>query len=248
MKSMVDNKLLKVALSAALIILVLPTAGLGQELSLAEPAKPTFNLNARIDDNAQLSREDLSLPGSQSPARDQPFTGSPGEGSEALPMPDMNAGPSRVQTNFPLNAQQEDVVNSQPDNLMTEYGVDWSAWISKLTDRWFFVLKRMEDHSGLIFHTQGPAQIQFTAYPNGQLGGISLKKTSGVEMYDRMQVESLIRSTPAPPFPQGTKRTSFSLVLGWESHPRKPGEQDFVPGSFGRGFPMERVKEWVNSQ
>jgi hypothetical protein len=60
-----------------------------------------------------------------------------------------------------------------------------------------------------------------------------------------MQIQALANILPLHRFPKGTRRTSFTLVQGWESHPRRPGEEDFKPGSFGKDTPMEVVQQWV---
>lgn len=128
-----------------------------------------------------------------------------------------------------------------------EYNVDWSSWISKFADRWYFVLKQYEMAQNAQFVTVRPALFQFTCYTNGTVANVVLKQSSGNVAYDRLQVIALMQAMPAPPFPVGTHRQSITLVQGWESHVRKPGENDFTPGSFGRGFPMEKVKEWVQT-
>src|SRR5207248_1593152 len=106
-------------------------------------------------------------------------------------------------------------------------GVDWSKWVSQMADRWFFALKRLEDQSGYQFHTVRPALIHFTAHPDGHIDNVSLQQTSGVDMYDRLQMQALTMCQPAPPFPTGTRRDSFTLLQGWESHPKQVGEEDF---------------------
>jgi hypothetical protein len=211
-------------------------------------AKSSFRLNARFDDRASLSRDELMTPDSQIPA---PFRSNrsqeiDGQGGEALPMPDVQMPAQPTGMGFPLGAQQNQ--EPQGQSSMTEYGVDWSKWVGQMADRWFYALKKLEDQSDYQFHTVRPALIQFTAYPDGHIDNISLKQTSGVDLYDRLQIQSLMMCQPAPHFPRGTKRTNFTLVQGWESHPKQQGEEDYQPGTFGHGFPMEKVKQWVNSR
>jgi hypothetical protein len=128
-----------------------------------------------------------------------------------------------------------------PDDL---YSVDWSVWVTNLADRWFFNLKQLETLYRQDFHSPRAAQIRFTCYPNGTIGNISLEQSSGIPSYDQLQIQSLVQTMPLAPFPPGTQRKSVTLVQGWESHPRRLGEQDFRPGSFGRGFPQEKVNKW----
>ncbi len=201
------------------------------------PQKQPFHLRAAVDDRAagpqneerpQLSREDVALIPPQSQPPLSRFDLGAGEGVNLAP---------------PQRAQQE-----EPQSSLNEYGVDWSRWVGELNDRWYLNLKNLEDQSGYQFHTVRPALIKFTCYPNGQIGDISLKQSSGVDLYDRMQVEALLQVTPLPPFPRGTQRTSFTLMQGWESHPRKRGEQDYRPGGFARGIPMEIVRQWFSTR
>ena len=134
---------------------------------------------------------------------------------------------------------------SDQQALLKEYNVNWSGWISVLADRWYFVLTQYENGIGARFVTERPALIEFTCHEDGSISDIYLKQTSGVPVYDRLQMIALSQVAPLPAFPQGTKRRQITLVQGWESHERKQGESDFKPGSFGKSFPMEKVSEWV---
>ena len=156
---------------------------------------------------------------------------------------------------FAASAQENPVPAIPADNpdvidksYLQEYAVDWSGWIARLADRWYYVLRMNEEVVGDQFITARPALIQFTCYSNGQIGNMILKQTSGNTAYDRLQMIALMQAAPLPAFPQGTHRTSITLVQGWESHIKQAGEQDFVPGSFGKGFPMEKVKQWIKAK
>lgn len=127
-----------------------------------------------------------------------------------------------------------------------ESGVDWSKWVSQLADRWFLNLKNLEFRSAKVYRTARPALIRFTCYRNGTIGGVWLRQSCGVPEYDKMQIEALKRCTPLPAFPEGSVRMSYTLLQGWECHPREAGETDFKPGSFGKDFPVEHVG--VNSK
>lgn len=122
-----------------------------------------------------------------------------------------------------------------------ETGVDWSKWVGVLADRWYLNLKNLEFRSAKIFRTARPALIHFTCYRNGTMSNVYLRQTCGVPAYDQMQIEALKRCTPLPPFPEGSVRQSYSLLQGWECHPREAGESDFKPGSYGKNFPVEHV-------
>ena len=170
---------------------------------------------------------------------------------QASPLPIGNSNPGAVisRAHVPAapmgtlagKAQQDDT----PGAFMHEYNVDWSTWVSSLADKWFYVLRTSENGLGVQFMTPRPALIQFTCYADGTIGNIFLKQSSGVPVYDQLQISTLMLVIPNAPFPHGTKRTSITLIQGWESHQKHTGESDFQPGSFGKDFPAERVRQWV---
>jgi hypothetical protein len=133
------------------------------------------------------------------------------------------------------------------DVRKVEYNVDWASWLAKVADRWFFILDQYERSTQQHYVTLRPALFRFTCYNTGQIANITLNQSSGNATYDRLQMVALIQSMPVPQFPAGTRRQTITLVQGWESHVRQAGESDYVPGSFGRGFPMEKVTQWVKS-
>jgi hypothetical protein len=169
---------------------------------------------------------------------------------QAIPaIPTLQAAAQQEQSQTP-NLAAEQSANTIESDLaqdvkMREYNVDWSSWLAKVADRWYFMLQLCEQATGSTFVTIRPALIQFTCYSNGTIGNVMLKQSSGSPVYDRVQMVALMQSMPVPPFPYGTHRQTITLVQGWESHYRRPGESDYIPGSFGKGFPMEKVKEWV---
>jgi hypothetical protein len=184
-----------------------------------------FKLNAQFTHHQSLSRNEVD---SSAVAMTRPQT------------PD--AASSQFSIMPPQGAPSMDV---NPQGYISERNVDWRGWIAALADRWYYVLRLHENSSGLQYLTNGPALIQFTCFANGTIGNISLQQSSGNDAYDRLQMIALMQTAPLPPFPLGTRRSAISLCQGWESHVKRPGEQDFVPGSFGRSFPMEKVTEWV---
>jgi TonB family protein len=119
--------------------------------------------------------------------------------------------------------------------------VDWSGWASQLADHWFSNLKNLEYNSHRGWTTDCPAMIQFTCHADGRITNIQLRQSCGNTAYDNMQIEALKRTIPCPSFPAGTHLNSYTLIQGWEAHPRHPGEQDYKPGSFGHNMPAERV-------
>jgi hypothetical protein len=213
------------------VLLALP--GFAQEESAAADGK--FQLSATMNSKAQLSRGEMDK-------------NALGMGSLAAPRPVQrgealiaNAPPRAI----PKQTQQNDDV---PGSFMQEYNVDWSHWVSAQADRWFYILRYSEEALGIRFDTPRPALIQFTCYADGSIGNLVLKQSSGVPAYDRLQVEALLATMPTMPFPKGTVRKSITLCQGWESHKKRPGESDFQPGSFGRDFPLERVRQWLQGR
>jgi hypothetical protein len=99
----------------------------------------------------------------------------------------------------------------------------------------------MEFTSKKKWTTVRPAQIQFTCHRDGHIGGILLHQSCGNKAYDQMQIEALKRCQPLHPFPEGSRKMVYRLIQGWEAHPRKAGETDYQPGSYGKNFPVERV-------
>lgn len=194
--------------------------------AIAQQATP-FQLSVQKTERPQLSRSDLDLEG-QGASASMPA-------HISLAQQPLNAG---------VSAMEAQPAPAQTQQQMREYDVDWSKWIGAFADRWYFALRRMEEASGMQFYTVRPAQIHFTCLANGQIGNVYLKQSSGVPAYDRLQMIALSQ-VAVPPFPRGTRHTSVTLVQGWESHQRRPGESDYVPGSFGRGFPKENVREWA---
>ncbi len=213
-------------------------AGSGSQLLRAGISKQDSMSRAELEENNQIS---LAAPTSQPGA----YTGGlQGQAGATQMQPPLKTGAASNGANLEAGAKESDLAT---DVKLREYNVDWAAWIAKMADRWYFVLKRYEDVSGIHFVTVRPALIQFTCYSNGAMNNVLLKQSSGNPAYDRLQMIALMQAVPVPQFPFGTKRQSITLVQGWESHVRQAGESEYIPGSFGRGFPMEKVKEWVNS-
>lgn len=214
-------------IAGALLLLI------AQEASAEPVVQPQqkFELSASMSAKPQLSRGEMS--------RD-----SLGMGSLAQPMRPVVRDSLLATVPDAAPAPQAD----QPSSYLSEYNVNWGAWVGSLADRWFYILRSAEYALGVQFACPRPALIQFTCYADGTIGNVSLKQSSGVPAYDRLQIEALLAAAPIPPFPSGTKRTSITLVQGWESHPKRAGEEDFQPGSFGRDFPLERVREWLKAR
>ncbi len=209
---------------ASMIVLMGSAISLAPQ-AIAQQATP-FQLTVQKTERPQLSRSDLDLEGQAATAAP------PAQISLAQPL---NAG---------ISALEAPQLAAQTQQQMREYDIDWSKWIGTFADRWYFALRRMEEASGMQFYTLRPAQIHFTCLANGQIGNVYLKQSSGVPAYDRLQMIALSQ-VAVPPFPRGTRHTSVTLVQGWESHQKRPGESDYIPGSFGRGFPKENVREWA---
>jgi len=204
-----------------------------------------FSLSAQMTQRPQLSRSDVdsATPVKMAPA--QP----PGSALSYanFPKPTAFAKSPKTPADSPASSAGQSPVDSAQAALL-EKNVDWSGWVAQLADRWYYILHQYENGADLQFITQRAALFEFTCYPNGQIGGLTLKQSSGNTIYDHLQMVALMQATPLPPFPAGTKRTSITLLQGWESHVKEPGESDYIPGSFGKNFPMEKVREWVKAR
>jgi hypothetical protein len=166
--------------------------------------------------------------------------------TEIQTAPPVNLAPQTAMAAPPVNP----VAKRPPDDdrsYLQEYNVDWRGWIAGFADRWYYLLHVHEEEFDSEFVTVRPALFQFTCYSNGQIGNVSLKQSSGNPVYDQLQMVALVQAAPLPHFPAGTQRTHITLVQGWESHLKQPGESGYVPGSFGGGFPMEKVNKWVKA-
>lgn len=216
-----------------LFALAASLSGFVQSSVNAQDSNQLYKLKAMTSNQSRLSRSevDSSALGALAPKQ--------------APPPQMALAAMTQETSVPaIPADNPEVDKS----YLQEYAVDWSGWIARLADRWYYVLRMNEEVVGNEFITARPALIQFTCYSNGQIGNMYLKQTSGNPAYDRLQMIALMQAAPLPAFPQGTHRSSITLVQGWESHIKQAGEQDFVPGSFGKGFPMEKVKQWIKAK
>jgi len=249
-RSMKSKPYFVIAHLSALLILIMGLKANAQVENLpgagkSAAVKPNaFKLNARVNQSPQLSRDEGdALISHLAPVQ-------PAEQTGALPTGFTNAAPPAATGMSPTlkaNTSAYQQAPLPPQAYLSEYDVDWSSWISQMAARWHYNLKRLEAQSNVCFVTERPALIQFTCASNGQVGNFLLKQSSGIHAYDQLQMLALSQVTPLPPFPRGTRCATITLVQGWESHTKKPGENGFDPGAFGRRFPMEKVQQWVRS-
>jgi hypothetical protein len=193
-------------------------------------AQQAFQLKAQLTDKVQLSRAELEV-AAAAPA----------------PAPTVALAPRTAMAAPTVNPVANRAPEEPDRSYLQEYSVDWRGWLAKFADRWYYLLRVHEEQFDAEFVTARPALFQFTCYSNGAIGNLSLRQSSGNPVYDRLQMVALMEAAPLPPFPTGTRRTNISLVQGWESHVKQPGESGYVPGSFGSGFPLEKVKQWVKA-
>lgn len=243
---------------SALIALaaIVTTAARADESAVKRPT--AFKLNAQVNQHPELSRDqgDMFL-SHLAPTETTGQTGIPPAtgtqnrtpGAQAVLPRMIPALPQAFKPNVALsgNASASTQAQPAPPSYLNEYDVDWSSWISQMAARWHYNLRRLEAQSNICFVTERPALIQFTCAANGQVGNFTLKQSSGIYAYDQLQMLALSQVTPLPPFPKGTRCATITLVQGWESHTKKPGESGFDPRAFGRRFPMEKVQQWVRS-
>lgn len=232
-----------IALSASLA-----TAAWADDTAVKRPT--AFKLNAQVNQHPELTRNqgDMFLSHLAPPTENNDHRGNPqpvgaqNQSSKATP-----ALPPGFNPGLTLSGNASSSMQTATPSYLNEYDVDWSSWISQMAARWHYNLKRLEAQSNVCFVTERPALIQFTCAFNGQVGNFTLKQSSGIYAYDQLQMLALSQVTPLPPFPKGTRCATITLVQGWESHAKKPGENGFDPRAFGRRFPMEKVQQWVRS-
>ncbi len=220
-------------LNSSLFSLLLAAATLSSNCS-SNALSPDFKLKVQVIDSNQGEPGSSSLlPGLSSEGATQDTAPSGQFRAEVASADQAATGKAPLKA----RAETEDTVSKG------EFGVDWSAWISDLADRWYKNLKNMEYRCGKVINTKRTALIKFTCYRDGSIGGVSLKQSSGVPFYDQMQIEALKRVTPLPPFPSGTRRYFYTLLQGWEGHPATAGAKDFQLGSYGKNFPVEHIHQ-----
>lgn len=235
------SKVLRLTLTFAFAISCLSPLGAGlPALAQNDAATPNAKmLQAQISHSDAMSRDELKGgASSEQISLALPLTPI----TAPMPATNLQAGAQNGTFNLQQNALQSDMAT---DVRKVEYNVDWATWLAKVADRWFFILDQYERASGQHYVTLQPALFRFTCFNTGQIANITMKQSSGNVAYDRLQMVALIQSMPVPQFPMGTRRQTITLVQGWESHVRQQGESDYIPGSFGKGFPMEKVTQWV---
>lgn len=127
------------------------------------------------------------------------------------------------------------------DLTLEEFQINWSSWLTTFSSRWYRNLRKTQDMFGLQFQTQRAALIRFTCYADGHIENVSLIQSSGITAYDKLQIAALVHSQPLPLFPRNTQRASVTFTQGWESHCKKPGEEEFHPWSFAAKYPKEKI-------
>lgn len=213
------------------------------------PEGSSFKLSAEVTCQPQLSRSELD--GAMASFSSPPQERAPAAPPQAPPtrQPTLPAAPRTATKVASVEATANRGLQDEFKRIkLQETNVDWSGWISNLADKWYYVLRMQEEATGLQFVTVRPALLQFTCFADGRVDNIALCQSSGNPIYDHLQMLALMQTAPLPPFPAGTQRTAITLVQGWESHVKEPGMNDYVPGSFGRNFPTEKVREWVTAR
>ncbi len=251
LKNTTNQKKLFARLSVVIIALMLSTMGAFAQESVLRTAPSAFSLSAVKEDRNQTKTAfqcPSPLPMQTVPPEPLFQRPSPQASHVNNAAPPVFRGPATpVAPSSPQNLPPQQTTGSQKTGGIEDYSVNWSPWMGVLAHRWFGNLQYAEDASGLRFHTLRPALIQFTCYADGHIGNIVLKQSSGIAYYDRLQVATLLAAVPLPPFPPGSERKSLTLVQGWESHRKEPGDREFEPAAFASRFPQEKVSRWVMS-
>ncbi|MBY0360064.1 MAG: TonB C-terminal domain-containing protein [Candidatus Obscuribacterales bacterium] len=145
------------------------------------------------------------------------------------------------QTSQPCLLPGGSLYEEKEDLSYEEYQADWASWLSTFSSRWYRNLRKTQDQFGLQFQTQRAALIRFTCYADGHIDNVSLTQSSGITAYDKLQIAALVHSQPLPLFPRNTQRASVTFTQGWESHCKRPGEEEFHPWNFAAKYPKEKT-------
>ncbi len=235
----------------AFLLLLSSNAAFAQEGNFASRSQtPKFSLSASMQDTL-LKQAGAQNPGGADVMAPIPVNLPPSSRIAALPgvpagMRNIPA-PKPILPQATMRPQNGTVDDDRPNSYLEEYNVNWSPWVAHLASHWHEILRGCEEVLAMQFHTARPALIQFTCYADGHIGNVILRQSSGIPVYDRLQIASLMEVRPLP-FPPGTVRKSVTLIQGWESHVKQPGEADFQPWNFANRYPQERVSKWVSSQ
>ncbi|HEY9776044.1 MAG TPA: hypothetical protein V6C81_19935 [Planktothrix sp.] len=240
---MPKRRLTGLSLIAASVLITAP-AFAGSAVTEGTPApaaKKSFSLSAQMTDRPQLSRTEIDS-GAIAPIKQpaSPAISYLGQSQAAQFRPPA----ARTTAATPPSGPPVDAAHAS----LLERNVDWSGWVSKEADRWYYMLRTFENGLNAQFVTERAALFQFTCYDDGRISNVMLRQSSGNVIYDHLQMLALMQTAPLLQFPAGTKRHSITLILGWESHIKQAGEDDYTPGSFGKNFPMEKVREWVKKK
>ena len=208
----------------------------------ATAAQKKFQLSAQMSDRPQLSRTevDAGAIGGVPSLSKPPAAAAISYLGQSQP-PRFTTPPPRAAATTPPRNQPIDAAHAS----LIEKNVDWSGWVSREADRWYYLLRTYENGLNAQFVTERAALFEFTCYDDGRMSNVVLRQSSGNVIYDHLQMLALMQTAPLQQFPAGSKCQSITLILGWESHIKQPGEEDYVPGSFGKNFPTEKVREWV---
>lgn len=205
---------------------------------------PKFNLQVSKDDMLKDPGAPAIAAGNMAPGGF--ITAAPNPGQAPPSAPTLPPALRQALEQAKLRAMQAN--NDKPNSYLEEYNVNWAPWIAAMANTWYGNLRYHEKSYGIQFHTARPALIQFTCYADGHIGNVVLRQSSGIPVYDELQMAALMQVAPLAPFPKGTAKNSITLVQGWESHRKRPGESDFEPSQFANRYQMERVSRWAGTQ
>lgn len=232
------------AVGASLAYLGIPTAKVeAQEMGFGSQSSPVPKFSL------QVSKDELGVLKDANVAQGY-ITPAPGAAQRTAAMPTGTPGlpPALKQALEQAKFKAMQASNDKPNSYLEEYNVNWQPWIAAMASTWYGNLRYHEHSYGIQFHTPRPALIQFTCYADGHIGNVVLRQSSGIPVYDELQMASLMQVAPLAPFPKGTVKSSITLVQGWESHKKRPGESDFQAFQFAGKYPMEKVSRWAGTQ
>lgn len=231
-------------LSLLVLGICLSPSSLAQEASIPQSSPvPKFSLKVSHDERAVLGKESQPQAPQFGPGPILPQAAALPAGMALPPALRQQLEAAKMRAMQAMPAAPD-----KPNSYLEEYNVSWQPWVAALASAWYSNLRFHEESYGIEFHTARPALIQFTCYADGHIGNVALRQSSGIPVYDQLQIAALMQTAPLAPFPRGTAKSSITLIQGWESHRKRPGESDFQPFNFAGHYPQEKVTRWAKTQ
>jgi TonB C terminal len=94
-----------------------------------------------------------------------------------------------------------------------EYTADWDQWLSQVTTTWTQAMNS-SCPAGAV-KPSGPMFVEFTCNRDGSVKEVLIDRSSGDRLCDAMQISSLLKASPLPPFPAESRKSDITLLCIW---------------------------------